>query len=109
MGKPTPLSALAEENTPQVISYELIVEPTQQTWLFALAPSTPNNRENSIFVRSLFDFTLRANSPISSKKAFYLRYYPTAQITSGIGNFESQLNLQVSMNVNPQARAWGQT
>ncbi len=41
MGKPTPLSALAEENTPQVVSYELIVEPTQQTWLFALAPSTP--------------------------------------------------------------------
>jgi transglutaminase-like putative cysteine protease len=109
MGKSSPLSVLAEEDTPQVISYELIVEPTQQSWLFALAPSTPNNRENSIFVRSLFDFTLRANSPISSKKAFYLRYYPNAQITSGIGNFESQLNLQVSINGNPQARAWGQT
>ncbi|WP_334018536.1 transglutaminase family protein [Alteromonas sp. S015] len=109
MGKSSPLSVLAEEDSLEVINYELIVEPTQQTWLFALAPSTPNNIKNSIFVRSLFDFTLQANNPISSKKAFYLRYYSTAQITSAIENFEAQLNLQVSMNGNPRARAWGQT
>ena len=35
MGKPSPLSVLAEEDTPQVISYELIVEPHSKSWLFA--------------------------------------------------------------------------
>ncbi|MBJ2128827.1 DUF3488 domain-containing transglutaminase family protein [Alteromonas sp. IB21] len=109
MGKPTPLSVLAENDLPQVTNYELIVEPTQQTWLFALEPSSPNNRENSIYVRSLFDYTLRANSPISSKKAFYMRYFPNANITNGIGKFEAQLNLEVSMNGNTRARMWGQT
>lgn len=109
MGKAAPLSELAEKGTPAVTNYELIVEPTQQTWLFALAPSFPNNRENSIFVRSLFDYTLRANTPISSKKAFYLSYVPNAQINNGIGNFETQLNLQVSTNGNAEARAWGQS
>ena len=109
MGRSTPLSILEKAGTPQVTNYELIVEPTQQTWLFALEPSFPNNRENGISVKSLFDYTLRASSPISSKKAFYLRYFPNAPITNGLGNFESQLNLQLSTNGNPKARAWGQT
>ena len=30
-------------------------------------------------------------------------------LINGIGNFEAQLNLQVSTNGNPEARAWGQT
>ena len=108
MGRPTPLSTLAEKELSLVTDYELIVEPTQQRWLFALEPSSPNNLQNSISVSILFDYTLRANTPISSKKAFYLRYFPNAPIINGIGNFEAQLNLQVSTNGNPKARAWGQ-
>ncbi len=108
MGRSTPLSTLSEKTESLVIDYELIVEPTQQRWLFALEPSSPNNFQNSISVSTLFDYTLRANTPISSKKAFYLRYFPDAPIINGIGNFEAQLNLQVSKNGNPEARAWGQ-
>lgn len=108
LDRETPLSLLAENGSSQVIDYQLIVEPTQQTWLFALEPSTPNNRENSISVSTLFDYTLRANTPISSKKVFYLRYFPGAQIINGIGDFESQLNLQLSTNGNLKAREWGQ-
>ena len=108
MGRSTPLSTLSEKAESLVIDYELIVEPTQQRWLFALEPSSPNNFQNSISVSTLFDYTLRANTPISSKKAFYLRYFPDAPIINGIGNFEAQLNLQVSTNGNPEARAWGQ-
>ena len=108
MGRSTPLSTLSEKAVSLVIDYELIVEPTQQRWLFALEPSSPNNFQNSISVSTLFDYTLRANTPISSKKAFYLRYFPDAPIINGIGNFEAQLNLQVSKNGNPEARAWGQ-
>tara|TARA_Y100000296_G_scaffold191_1_gene205 strand:+ start:2409 stop:4475 length:2067 start_codon:yes stop_codon:yes gene_type:complete len=108
MGRSTPLSTLSEKAESLVIDYELIVEPTQQRWLFALEPSSPNNFQNSISVSTLFDYTLRANTPISSKKAFYLRYFKDAPIINGIGNFEAQLNLQVSTNGNPEARAWGQ-
>ncbi|MDY6976843.1 MAG: transglutaminaseTgpA domain-containing protein [Pseudomonadota bacterium] len=108
MGRSTPLSTLSEKAESLVIDYELIVEPTQQRWLFALEPSSPNNFQKSISVSTLFDYTLRANTPISSKKAFYLRYFPDAPIINGIGNFEAQLNLQVSTNGNPEARAWGQ-
>ena len=107
MNKPTPLSALESSNAGTVIPYEIIVEPTQQTWLFALAPSTPDNSTNSIYVSGLFDYTLRANTPISSKKAFYLRYFPNAPISNSIGNFETQLNLDVSTNGNEKTRAWG--
>lgn len=109
LDRATPLSMLAENVSSRVIDYQLIVEPTQQTWLFALAPSFPNNRENSISVNTLFDYTLRANTPISSKKAFYFSHVPNAQITNEIGNFETQLNLQVSTNGNAKARAWGQS
>ncbi len=87
MGRSTPLSTLSEKAVSLVIDYELIVEPTQQRWLFALEPSSPNNFQNSISVSTLFDYTLRANTPISSKKAFYLRYFPDAPIINGIGNF----------------------
>lgn len=108
MGRSTPLSILAVKELSLVTDYELIVEPTQQRWLFALEPSLPNNLKNSIAVSTLFDYTLRADTPISSKKAFYLRYFSNAPIINGIGNFEAQLNLQVSTNGNPEARAWGQ-
>ncbi|MCZ8528339.1 transglutaminase family protein [Alteromonas sp. PRIM-21] len=108
MGKQTPLTNLALKELSLVTDYGLIVEPTQQRWLFALEPSSPNNLENSITVSTLFDYTLRADTPISSKKAFHLRYFPNAPIINGIGNFEAQLNLQVSTNGNPEARAWGQ-
>ena len=108
MGKQTPLTNLAVKESSLVTDYELIVEPTQQRWLFALEPSSPNNLKNSITVSTLFDYTLRADTPISSKKAFYLRYFPNVPIINEIGNFEAQLNLQVSTNGNPEARAWGQ-
>ena len=108
MGKQTPQSTLSEKELSLVTDYELIVEPTQQRWLFALELSLPNNLKNSIAVSTLFDYTLRADTPISSKKAFYLRHFPNTPIINGIGNFEAQLNLQVSTNGNPEARAWGQ-
>ncbi|AXT37297.1 DUF3488 domain-containing protein [Alteromonas sp. BL110] len=108
MGKAAPLAMLPDKELSAVTDYELIVEPTQQRWLFGLEPSSPNNLKNSITVNTLFDYTLRANTPISSKKAFYLRYFPSAPIINGIGNFEAQLNLQVSKNGNSKARAWGQ-
>lgn len=107
MGRPTPLSTMASKDTSYATAYELIVEPTSQTWLFALSPSAPDNRANSINVNSRFDFTLRANTPIASKKAFYLRYFPNEKITNGMGNFEAQLNLQMSKNGNEKTRAWG--
>jgi len=108
MGKPAPSSLMANNSAYQEVSYELIVEPTQQTWLYALAPSVPNNQLNSIYVRSLFDFTLRANRPISSKKAFHFNYLSNEQIENGIGNFEKKLNLQLSMEGNTKTREWAQ-
>lgn len=109
MDKPTPLTVTANRYLEAPIPYQLIVEPTQQPWLFTLAPSLPDNTLNGISVESLFDYTLRASRPVSSKKAFYFRYLPTASISNGIGNFEKQLNLQLSTNGNVKTREWAQS
>lgn len=104
--KASPLEVLQYALPVTAIPYQLIVEPTQQDWVFSLEVSVPNNTLNNTNVRSLFDFTLRANSPVASKKAFYLDYLPNEKITNAAGDFERQLNLTIPAQGNEKTREW---
>ncbi|GFD89187.1 transglutaminase [Tenacibaculum sp. KUL152] len=106
MNKPSPLTLMQTQNGENSISYEMIVEPTHQTWLFGLEVSVPNNALNAVEVRELFDHTLKATVPVASKKVFHLRYLPDQPVINSIAGFERNLNLALETTNNPRTQAW---
>ncbi len=109
MGKAPPLSShLAPSATP-ALSYEIMVEPTHQKWLYSLALSSVDNRLNTSELETFFDYTIRAKTPITVKKVFYFHYQPSMVINNQISGFEKQLNLTVEKQQNPQTQAWAAT
>ncbi|WP_232368281.1 transglutaminase family protein [Alteromonas sp. MB-3u-76] len=95
-----------ESSVSETKSYEMIVEPTKQNWLFALELSAPNNGKNNITVNAQFDYTLRTSTPLMSKKSFYFDYLPTAPVTNPVGEFERQLNSLLPATSNQETRQW---
>jgi len=106
--KSPPLTQLLTDDTIGSIPYEMIVEPTKQNWLFALELSVTDNAKNNIFVDAQFDYTLRASSPLMSKKSFYFTYMPTATVDNAAGDFERQLNSLLPATTNDATRKWAQ-
>lgn len=104
--KTPPLSQLLSADTVGSTAYEMIVEPTKQNWLFALALSEPDNTKNTLFVNAQFDYTLRSSSPLMSKKSFYFTYVPSATVNNAAGDFERQLNSLLPATTNKKTREW---
>jgi len=109
MNRPSPLSASSSYNDTNAKAYQLIIEPTQQRWVFGLEVSAPNNATSSANVSVQFDYALRARRPVMGKKAFYLSYYPNALLTSPLEGFERQLNLNYPTDSNLKTQAWVDT
>ncbi|WP_269520420.1 transglutaminase family protein [Alteromonas sp. BMJM2] len=104
--KTPPLTQLLSADINDVTDYEMIVEPTKQNWLFALELSVPNNEKNNILANAQFDYTLRASTPLMSKKSFYFTYVPNASIDNAAGDFERQLNSLIPTTTNDETRQW---
>lgn len=106
LGKTPKSLHLSSTDEINAIPYEVIVEPTHQTWLFGLTVSIPDNSQNTTFVKQRHDHTLRTESPIISKKQFHLGYLPDSTVPNSTGEFEKQLNLAVARNTNPETQKW---
>ncbi|MCE2596016.1 DUF3488 and transglutaminase-like domain-containing protein [Motilimonas cestriensis] len=82
-------------------SYELILEPSFQTWLPSLAVSNgQNNRANL-----LFNYTLRNEIPITQRSMLRFSYFPDTPIRY-LDLTMRQQNLLLPESGNEQTRAW---
>lgn len=88
------------------LSYQLIIEPSNQKWLFSLDVSTQDITEAGPSITRQFDYSLRTNFPIASKRAFYLTYYPNERTYSPLIGFDEQVNLAYPDTSNPKTQAW---
>ena len=93
-------SAIFSEN------YQLIIEPSNQSWLYSLDVSIENTALGNPEIVRQFDYALRAASPITGKRAFYLTYFPEAQRVSEIYDFDYQLNIQYPTDSNLRTQSW---
>jgi protein-glutamine gamma-glutamyltransferase len=80
--------------------YQLIVEPSNQHWLYSLDLSRPDNNE------ALLTPAMNLYSPklLQQKKQFPLTYFPQTTFQSKLSNYVHQINLQLPQG-NPQVRA----
>jgi len=87
-------------------NYQLIVEPSNQRWLYTLDVSAENTDLDNPEMWRQFNYALRAARPIVGKRAFYLTYFPDTPLVSEIYDFDYQLNIQYPIDSNLRTQAW---
>lgn len=81
--------------------YNLIVEPTQRHWLFALDYSQPQDSD----VLLTGNGTLYALRPLQQKRQISLQYYPQATTRGELSRWQRQQDLALPGGINPQTDA----
>lgn len=81
-------------------AYRLIVEPTQQSWLYSLDYSKP--AENDLFLTPVL--SIYANKPIQQKRQVQLTYFPQANLQQQLSKEELRANTALPANINPETR-----
>ena len=90
--------------------YEVITEPTNKHWLFSIDVGIPDDLNSSKAIWQSSDYSLLSETPITSRRAYRVRSYPTTPMDQTLYSIDSRLNLQLPNNpaVNPQTQAWAE-
>ncbi|MFT2090666.1 transglutaminaseTgpA domain-containing protein [Paraglaciecola sp. 2405UD69-4] len=86
--------------------YDIIVEPTHQSWLFALDLAIPRDAKSKNNIWQSSDFRLENTKPLLSKHMYSVRSYPHAMAQQSFTQFDKRLNLTVPETANPETRKW---
>lgn len=85
--------------------YQVILEPTEQNWLFALDYPKPH-MERGLGMTS--DFTLRNYYPISTQKRYRATVYQDLKVDVNLSPAQHSLNTRLPSMGNDKARAFAQ-
>lgn len=80
--------------------YRLIVEPTQQSWLYSLDYSKP--AQEDVFLTPTL--SVYATKPLQQKRQVQLTYYPQANLQRNLVHEQVQLDTAIPAEINPQTR-----
>ncbi|HSP86368.1 MAG TPA: DUF3488 and transglutaminase-like domain-containing protein [Psychrobacter sp.] len=85
-------------------TYQIILEPTQQNWLFGL--DYPFAQQQDVSITS--DFTLLKDQPVTQQLRYDVAQFAPMQIDNVLTDEVRRLNLSLPNKGNPQARALAQ-
>ena len=85
-------------------NYQIILEPTQQNWLFGL--DYPFAQQQDISITS--DFTLLKDQPVTQQLRYDVLQFAPMRIDTVLSDEARRLNLALPSKGNPQARALAQ-
>ena len=88
------------------INYEVIAEPTYQSWLFALDLGVPANPQSRINIMQSSDFLLFNRHPLVNKYQYAVRSYSEALASQKFTLVDKQLNLTLPQNGNIRTQKW---
>lgn len=98
------LAQAVQLNNPQPLKYQLIVEPTQQPWMFALNfPFSANGQAG--LTR---EYTLRAADDIVQQTTFELFKFDAKAVDASLPNWVASEALQLPAQSNPKTQAFAQ-
>lgn len=108
------LQKLAQQNRqefkPQLlgnaVNYQLLVEPSQQHWLFSLDVSVPADSKAHGAIWQDSSYQLISHRPILSQMQYQLQSYPETLLKQTTGQFDHHINLQLPDQGNPNTQAW---
>lgn len=85
--------------------YHVILEPTQQNWLFGL--DYPLTEQKNISLTS--NFTLQNAQPVTQQFRYSVIQYPSMEINRHLSEAERQINLQLPKSGNPKSQEFAKT
>lgn len=91
-------------NKSQPIKYQLIVEPTQQSWMFALNFPYSVNRQAGL----TREYTLSAADDIIQQTTFELYKFDAKSVDTDLPEWLARDTLQLPANSNPKTRAFAE-
>lgn len=86
--------------------YQVILEPTNQRWLFALDYPKPEQRQG---LGMTSEYNLRSFMEVAQQYRYQAEYHPNADIDLQLSEQNRQINLALPANGNEQARNFAQT
>lgn len=95
------LTTVPDEVKAAPTSYEVILEPTQQSWLFGL--DYPFTQRQDVSITS--NFTLLKDQPVTQQLRYDVLQFAPMRIDPILDSESRQLNLALPADGNPQARA----
>lgn len=87
-------------------NYTVLLEPTQQNWLFGLDYSRLSPARG---LATVDDFTLRSFRPVTQKLNYQANYFFEGQAGLTLSDIEHKAALQLPKEGNPKARAFAQS
>ncbi|KGE02794.1 transglutaminase TgpA family protein [Pseudohaliea rubra] len=94
--RPAPVEAVGA-----VLDYSVIIEPTQQHWLYALRYAEPQESG----VMALADYTLYSPATLESERRYSVRSWPGAAIGLELDTWRRRLETRLPEGENPRALA----
>lgn len=85
--------------------YEVLIEPTQQLWLYSL--DVPYTRTRDLWLSD--DYQLQHRSPVRAQFKYQVKSYFEMPLKDGTTEFIKSLNLQLPSKSNPKTRKWVET
>ena len=92
--------------TGSYIDYDIIAEPTQQHWLFALDIAVPRTTKGQAEIWQSDDFQLISQQPLVGQYQYALRSYINALDKQTLSDLDRQLNLSIPKYGNPRTQQW---
>lgn len=86
--------------------YEVMAEPTQQRWLFALDLAVPDGPKSNAEIWQGYDYQLISQRPLASQYQYRVRSYPQALPLQGPSSLDMRLNLTTPLSSNPRTQQW---
>ncbi len=83
--------------------YRVILEPTEQNWLFALDYPRPYPERG---IGMTGDFTLRSYYPISTQKRYRASYFSQPKVDMELTEAQKRINLRLPSEGNEESRAF---
>ncbi|XQW83519.1 transglutaminaseTgpA domain-containing protein [Thalassotalea piscium] len=100
------LSSISDLSTKPLISYQMIVEPSYQNWLFGLTIISDISSEQQKITKNR-DFTLTANKKINSVSSYFVTSRLTNQINVPLTNPNRRRNLRLPEQTNQRLKEEG--
>ena len=86
--------------------YEVISEPTQQRWLYALDTAIPASEASNRNIIQGWNYQLVASEPLFSRFSYAVNSYPDTPRDQGIVSIDNRVNLQAPIQTNTQTQQW---
>jgi transglutaminase-like putative cysteine protease len=88
------------------IDYDIIAEPTQQHWLYALDIAAPRTAKSQSDIWQSNDFQLISQPALVSQYQYAVRSYTQAIKQQPLSDLDKQLNLSLPEQGNPRTHKW---